>query len=149
MAQKPSHTLPKMMPKDFLTQLPEAHNLTDNNDDKCPVCLAKYRPRNPPPARGMIERLASTLFVRGNPEAIETEFEVAVRLPCQHVLGAKCMKRWVSPIEGGQTTCPYVSSPSPTFPPSPSLFYNPLAKKKKNSPSLSNPSTNPHSPFRP
>lgn len=104
MALTLSHTLPKMMRKDFLAQLPEVHDLTD--DDKCPLCLAKYRPSNPP-APGIMERLAST-FIRQNPEPIDTDFEIAVRLPCQHVLGLNCMERWVSP-QGGQTTCPYVS----------------------------------------
>ena len=107
MALKLSHTLPQMMPKDFLMQLPKVHDLTDDDDDQCPLCMAKYRPSNPP-APGIIERLAST-FIRHNPEPIDTDFEVAVRLPCQHVLGLKCMQRWVSPIEGRQTTCPYVS----------------------------------------
>ena len=107
MALKLSHPLPQMMRKDFLMQLPKVHDLTADDDDTCPLCMAKYRPRDPP-APGIIERLAST-FVRRNPEAIETDFEVAVRLPCQHVLGLKCMQRWVSPVESGQTTCPYVS----------------------------------------
>ena len=107
MALKLSHTLPQMMRKDFLRQLPEVHDLTDG--DNCPLCLAKYRPSNPP-APGIIERLASTFFGQ-KPEPIDADFEVAVRLPCQHVLGLSCMERWVSPLEGGQTTCPYVSPP--------------------------------------
>ncbi|KAL9134705.1 MAG: hypothetical protein Q9175_004106 [Cornicularia normoerica] len=93
--------LPEMRPKEFLRQLPEAQDLTD--DDECPVCLQKYVcAKTSPP--GIIQSLFS-IAVRREPESIETEH--AVRLPCQHILGSKCIKRWISPAGGNQNTCPY------------------------------------------
>ena len=98
-----STALPTMMPMKFLEQLPKAHDVTD--DDECPICLHKYVPTNAPPA-GVINRLFS-MIGRQDPEPTG---EHAVRLPCQHVLGSECIKRWISPAEGHQNTCPYVSA---------------------------------------
>ena len=90
--------LPRMRPKDFLSQLPEAQPLTD--DEECPVCLQKYVPTKTTDP-GIIERLLSLVVRR------EAEPEHAVLLPCQHVLGSECIKRWISPADGNQNTCPY------------------------------------------
>ncbi len=116
MAYKMSSVIPNMMPKDFLYSLPRVHNLT--SDDKCPICLENYRAVQAP-ASGIFGHLVS--MVRG-PEPIDTEAEYAVRLPCQHVFGINCIKRWVSPVEGGHSTCPYVSTPSLFFRPARSLL---------------------------
>lgn len=105
---KMSSTLPKMTPKEFLLQLPEAHDLAC--DDACPVCLEKYAPTKAS-APGLVERFFSMVVPR-EPEPINPRLELAVRLPCQHVLGLRCIKRWVSPVEGGQCTCPYVGIPA-------------------------------------
>lgn len=104
-----STALPTMMPMQFLHQLPEAHDVTD---EECRICLQKYVPTNAPPPR-IINRLIS-MVGRGDPGPIKTEHPV--RLPCQHVLGSECIKRWISPTEGGQNTCPYVSATSNSFP---------------------------------
>lgn len=106
-----SPALPRMTPRDFLGQLPEAQDLPDC--DECPVCLQKYVSAKAP-APGIIERIFS-MAARRDPEPIEPEH--AVRLPCQHVLGSKCIKRWISRTEGDQNTCPYVSGFSELFMP--------------------------------
>ena len=106
---KMSTALPKMMPTQFLHQLPEALDVTDG---ECRICLQKYVPTNARPA-GVINRLFS-IVSRQDPEPTKTEH--AVRLPCQHILGSECIKRWISPAEGGQNTCPYVSANSNSFP---------------------------------
>ncbi|KAF6221984.1 hypothetical protein HO133_001952 [Letharia lupina] len=98
--------LPRMTPTDFLRQLPEAQDLPDH--DECPVCLQEYVSAKAP-APVIIERILS-MAARRDPEPIETEH--AVRLPCQHVLGSKCIKRWISPTEGDQNTCPYSEAKS-------------------------------------
>lgn len=92
------------MSKEFLRELPEVRDLTD--DEECPVCLQKYVPTNTP-APGIIERVLSMAVSRGS-DLIHAEH--AVRLPCQHVLGSECIKRWISPLKGDQSTCPYVST---------------------------------------
>ncbi|CAD6567639.1 MAG: hypothetical protein ASARMPREDX12_000575 [Alectoria sarmentosa] len=93
-----SPALPSMRPKDFLRQLPEAQPLAD--DEECPVCLQKYVPTKTT-VPGIMERLHSIVVRR------EAEPEHAVLLPCQHVLGSECIKRWISPADGNQNTCPY------------------------------------------
>ena len=103
---KMSPSLPAMMPSHFLRELPEVQDLAE--DDECPVCLQNYVPtdyvpRNAP-APGLIARLVS-MAVGRKPEPMETEH--AVRLPCQHILGSKCIRRWISPQKGNQNTCPY------------------------------------------
>lgn len=109
MAHNLSSPLPKMMPRDFLRQLPKVHDLTP--DDNCPICMDKYEPRKAP-APGIISRIVSMAIWR-EPEKVECEeFDRAVRLPCQHVVGKKCITRWISPAEGEQSRCPYVSSPN-------------------------------------
>ena len=94
--------LAQMRLREFLSQLPEVQDVTD--DDECPVCLQSYVPTNAPtaPAPGMIQGFLSR-FVRQGPEPIERE--AAVRLPCQHVIGSKCIKLWLS--QKGHNTCPY------------------------------------------
>ena len=88
---------------EFLSQLPEVHDVTD--DEECPVCLQSYSPTTAPttPAPGMIQGFLS-MFVRQERETIEPE--TAVRLPCHHVMGSNCIKRWLSRGEG-RNTCPY------------------------------------------
>ncbi|CAD6574877.1 MAG: hypothetical protein ASARMPRED_006957 [Alectoria sarmentosa] len=93
-----SPALPAMRPKDFLRQLPEAQPLTEH--EECPVCLQKYVPTKTT-VPGIMERLHSIVVRR------EAEAEHAVLLPCQHVLGSECIKRWISPADGNQNTCPY------------------------------------------
>ena len=100
-------TLPSMTPFAFLNQLPLAHDLPD--DSECPICVQQYGPGKAAAAPGLVESLFS-MVVRREPEAIETER--AVRLPCQHVLGWQCVRRWIHPKGGNQNTCPYVSAPS-------------------------------------
>ena len=101
--------LPTMTPMQFLRQLPEVHDVTD--EDECPICLQKYVPTNAPPPK-FLDRLFS-MVGRREPAPIETEH--AVRLPCQHVLGSECIKRWISPAKGRQNTCPYVSAIPKSF----------------------------------
>ena len=88
---------------EFLSQLPKVQNVTD--DEECPVCLQIYLPITAPTAKasGIIQGFLS-MFGRQEPEPIEPEY--AVRLPCQHVIGSKCIKRWLS-SEQGHNTCPY------------------------------------------
>ena len=95
--------LAQMRTSEFLSQLPKVQDVTD--DDECPVCLQSYLPTTAPPAPapGMIQGFLSR-FVRQKPEPIEPE--TAVRLPCQHVIGSKCIKRWLS-SEEDHNTCPY------------------------------------------
>ena len=95
--------LPRMRLKEFLSQLPEVQDVTD--DDECPVCLQTYIPTPAPaaPAPGGFQGFFSK-FIRQGPEPIEPES--AVRLPCRHVIGSRCIKRWLSPEEG-HNTCPY------------------------------------------
>ena len=83
---------------EFLSQLPEVQDVTD--DDECPVCLQSYLPTTAPTAKvpGMIQGFLSMFG--------QIEPEYAVRLPCQHVIGSKCIKRWLS-SEEGHNTCPY------------------------------------------
>ncbi|CAF9921259.1 hypothetical protein IMSHALPRED_005124 [Imshaugia aleurites] len=95
-------TLPSMTPFAFLNQLPLAHDLPD--DSECPICVQQYGPGKAAAAPGLVESLFS-MVVRREPEAIETER--AVRLPCQHVLGWRCVRRWIHPKRGNQNTCPY------------------------------------------
>ena len=99
-----SFTLPQMTPIAFIRQLPEVQDVTD--DDECHICTEKYRPAKAP-APGIVESLYS-MVVRREPESTETER--AVRLPCQHVLGRRCLKIWFSANEGYHNTCPYVSA---------------------------------------
>ena len=99
MAPRESLTGP-MMPMDFLYQLEMCHDI--GKDERCMICLEQYNA----PAPGFFERLLS-FAVRRQPEP---EGEIAVRLPCKHVLGYKCLERWILPGEGGHTTCPYVSA---------------------------------------
>lgn len=100
-----SPAIPTLTPKSFLRQLPEVQDLTE--DDECPVCLQNYVPTKDT-TPGIIERILSLAAVRRVPEPVDPEH--AVRLPCQHVLGSDCIKRWISPAEGNQNTCPYVSA---------------------------------------
>ena len=95
--------LPHMRLSEFLSQLPEVQEVTDH--DECPVCLQSYLPTTAPitPAPGMIQGFLSR-FLRQRPEPIEPES--ALQLPCQHVIGSKCIKRWLSSVEG-HNTCPY------------------------------------------
>ena len=95
--------LAEMRISEFLKQLPEVQDVTD--DDECPVCLQSYLRTTVPTARvpRMIQGFLS-MFGRQEPEPIEPE--TAVRLPCQHVIGSQCIKRWLSSVEG-HTTCPY------------------------------------------
>ena len=108
MAQKCSARPHHMMPRDFLWQLPKVQNIAAD-DNICGVCLDEYRPAEAP-APGYIASLIS-MVVGPRPAPIDPESECAVRLPCQHVIGFNCIKRWISPSEGGHTSCPYVSCP--------------------------------------
>lgn len=109
MALKMPFTLPIITPKEFLLQLPEVHDMAC--DDTCPVCLEKYAPTKAL-APGIVGRFFSMVVPREQERIDPNKLELAVRLPCQHVLGLRCIKRWVSPVEGGQSTCPYVSAPA-------------------------------------
>ena len=93
--------VPVMESEDFLRQLPEVQDLTDN--DECPICMQKYVPTNAP-APGFIKRLIS-IAVRQESEQVEPEH--AVRLPCQHVMGSNCIERWISSAAVNHKTCPY------------------------------------------
>ena len=85
---------------EFLSQLPEVQDVTD--DEECPLCLQSYLPTTTPAPR-MIQGFLS-MFLRQEPEPIEPE--TAVRLPCHHVIGSKCIARWLSAGED-RNTCPY------------------------------------------
>ena len=94
--------LTPMRLSDFLSQLPEVQDVTD--DDECPVCLQTYLPTTAvaAPAPGMIQGFLSR-FLRQEPEPIKPE--TAVRLPCQHMIGSRCIKHWLS--QEDHHTCPY------------------------------------------
>ena len=105
-----SIALPEMTPEVFLRQLPKVQDFSTDSDE-CPVCLEQYR-RTRVTATGIIDRVLAMVVHRARepePEPIGTED--AVRLPCQHIFGSECIKRWISPAEGDQNTCPYVSGP--------------------------------------
>ena len=69
----------------FLNQLPEVPK-AELPSDTCMICLCPY----------------------GTTEGNEEVGEVAIRLPCNHVMGSKCISTWLSPDhEMRNSTCPY------------------------------------------
>lgn len=67
------------MAEEFLRQLPTVpwDSLSPGSD--CPICLSEYRP---------------------------TEDDYPVQLPCQHTVGRKCIREWLSPEASGANHCP-------------------------------------------
>ena len=67
------------MAEEFLRQLPAVpwDSLSPGSD--CPICLSEYRP---------------------------TEDDYPVQLPCQHRVGKKCIREWLSPEASGANHCP-------------------------------------------
>ena len=135
MAHKITHPIPHMMRQTFLKSLPKMHELGGKDD--CPICCFTYKaPKAPAP--GVIESLYSMIFPRApepEPEPAAVKPEIALRLPCQHVLGSRCITRWISPFGGGHNTCPYVSTLStPSIPPCKSRDRSSLLKCRNSSP---------------
>ena len=95
-----SHSTAQQRRQTFLDNLPVPQK-HDNEETTCPICLDPY---------------STTL----NPEC-------AVVLPCNHILGRKCVERW---LENGGNSCPMcrcvvIPPPPPTsssssYPPPPS-----------------------------
>ncbi|KAL2036902.1 hypothetical protein N7G274_010327 [Stereocaulon virgatum] len=73
------------MAEAFLRQLPKVEKDVLPKGSDCPICQEKY---------GTI-----------SPNTWSTE--VALRLPCQHVVGSECIRLWLHPDEAVKNTCPY------------------------------------------
>lgn len=73
------------MAEEFLRSLPRVGEADLPEGSECGICKEKYS------------------NLDSHPEAVDTP----VRLPCQHVVGSDCIRRWVSPDEHGKNTCPF------------------------------------------
>ena len=73
------------MAEAFLRQLPKVEKDILPKGSDCPICQEKY---------GTI-----------SPNTWSTE--VALRLPCQHIVGSECIRLWLHPDEAAKNTCPY------------------------------------------
>ena len=73
------------MAEEFLSNLPRVREADLPKGSECGICQEKYS------------------NVDSHPGAMDTP----VRLPCQHVIGSDCIRRWVSPDEHGKNTCPF------------------------------------------
>ncbi|KAM0806156.1 hypothetical protein BDR22DRAFT_958597 [Usnea florida] len=63
----------------FLKQLPAVPMDSLPRGSDCPICLSEYSP---------------------------TEGDYPVQLPCQHNVGLKCIRKWLSPKRSGANHCP-------------------------------------------
>lgn len=68
----------------FLDGLPPVDLETLSADSTCMICLNVY----------------------GTKTAEDDAVEMAVRLPCDHEVGAGCIRTWLSPDEEARNSCP-------------------------------------------
>ena len=73
------------MAEEFLRNLPQVGEADLPKGSECGICQEKY----------------------GNVDSHPGAMDTPVRLPCQHVVGSDCIRRWVSPSEHGKNTCPF------------------------------------------
>ena len=73
------------MAEEFLSNLPQVGEADLPKGSECGICQEKYS------------------NVDSHPGAMDTP----VRLPCQHIIGSDCIRKWVSPDEHGKNTCPF------------------------------------------
>ena len=69
------------MAEEFLRNLPHVGEADLPEGYECGICQEKY-------GNGRVR-------------------DAPVRLPCQHIIGSDCIRKWVSPDEYGQDTCPF------------------------------------------
>ena len=68
----------------FLSELPEIDLEHLLDESKCMICLTEYSTETKEDAT----------------------VETAVRLPCGHDVGARCIRTWLSPEKEGRNSCP-------------------------------------------
>lgn len=73
------------MAEEFLRNLPQVGEADLPKGSECGICQEKYG-KVDPHAGGM---------------------DAPVRLPCQHIIGSDCIRKWVSPGENDKNTCPF------------------------------------------
>ena len=73
------------MAEEFLRGLPQVGEADVPQDYECGICQEKY---------GKVDLHAPAR-------------DALVRLPCQHLIGSDCIRKWVSPDEHGKNTCPF------------------------------------------
>ena len=76
------------MAEEFLRNLPQVGEAELPDGKQCGICQEKY---------GKVDLHAGAM-------------DVPVRLPCQHIVGSDCIRKWVSPDEHGKNTCPFCRS---------------------------------------
>ena len=76
------------MAEAFLRNLPQVGEDELPDDKQCGICREKF----------------------GKAELHAEAMEIPVRLPCQHIVGSDCIRKWVSPEEHGKNTCPFCRS---------------------------------------
>ena len=72
------------MAEQFLHHLPQIPITDLPPNSECPICKDEYYTTN---------EVGSS--------------EIAVMLPCQHVIGGSCIKSWLSPTKEAKNSCPY------------------------------------------
>ena len=97
----------------FIEGLPEVYNDPDN--EECPICLRSY------PSTTLRSPLHSS-----NDNDTAPPPEVAVQLPCGHILGVDCLKSWLEE----KTTCPLCRADFMN-----KLMYDPYGPAEVHSPS--------------
>ena len=73
------------MAEAFLRQLPQVEKDILPKGSDCPICQEMY----------------------GTISSNTWSTEVALRLPCQHIVGSVCPRLWLHPDEAAKNTCPY------------------------------------------
>ena len=73
------------MAEHFLRNLPQVREADLPQGNECGVCQEKY---------GKVDLHAGAK-------------DAPVSLPCQHIIGSDCIRKWVSPDEHGKNTCPF------------------------------------------
>ena len=73
------------MAEEFLRNLPLVGEADLPEGNECDVCQEKY----------------------GKVDLHTGARDAPVRLPCQHIIGSDCIRKWVSPGEYGKNTCPF------------------------------------------
>ncbi len=80
------HTYLSLLPRPALSELDE-YNRT------CHICMEPFTTDGP------------TVYTGEGETLDESQPEIPLRLPCEHVLGDKCLFKWLSPLEN--SNCPY------------------------------------------
>ena len=76
------------MAEAFLRNLPQVGEAELSDGKQCGICQEKF---------GKVDLHAGVM-------------DVPVRLPCQHIVGSNCIRKWLSPDEHGKNTCPFCRS---------------------------------------